>query len=338
MRSPSLSTAAAFLLVATACHDNAPVAPTRVGHSERNPDVPPELFANYTMVELSGSGIVGDVNDAGDAVGISPDGNGFLWTGPSHTRTPIPLFAGQIANDGTIAGNFEGHAAILKNGSVVVLDTAASTEEAICRCASSTVVGYVDVNGQRHAAIWVGGVRIDAGVPPGGTASAFLSIANGFVVGTAEVPTVDPVTGSTGSATQAFAWSHANGWRQLSGGGVLSSAVTSVNSHGISVGVEEDPLSPDLLGVMYDSAGHRTPLFGDPTFLRETIPVAINESGVMAGYYPHYISGSLALVISDGSARVLPPGNGGDFASSINSTGVIGGTSGGKPVLWIPNP
>jgi hypothetical protein len=337
MRSPLLSTAAGFVLLLTACHDSALVAPTRVGDSDRNPDVPPGLFANYTLVELSGTGIVGDVNDNGDAVGVS-DGGGVRWSGPAHTRTAIPLFAAAIANDGTVAGEFDGHAAILKGGSVVVLDTAASTAEAICRCPSSTVVGYVDVNGQRHAAIWVGGVRIDAGEPPGGTASAFLSIANGFVVGTAEVPTVDPVTGSTGSATQAFTWSHATGWRQLSGGGVLSSAVTSVNSHGVSVGVEEDPLSPDLLGVMYDSAGVRTPLFGDPTFLRETIPVAINESGTMAGYYPHYISGSLALVISDGSARVLPPGNGGDFASSINSTGVIGGTSGGKPVLWIPNP
>ena len=338
MRSPSIAAAAVVVLVLAACRDNSSVAPTRVGHSDRNPDVPPALFADYTMVELSGSGIVGDVNDDGDAVGISLDGSGFLWSGPAHTRTALPLFAGAIANDGTIAGDFEGHAAILKNGNITVLDTAPSTAEAICRCASSTVVGFVEVNGQNHAAIWAGGVRIDAGVPPGGTASAFLSIANGFVVGTAEVPTVDPVTGSTVSATQAFTWSHANGWRQLSGSGVLSSAVTSVNSHGISVGEEEDPLSPDLLGVMYDSAGHRTPVIGDPTFLRETIPVAINASGVMAGYYPHYISGSLALVISDGSARVLPPGNGGDFASSINSTGVIGGTSGGKPVLWIPNP
>jgi hypothetical protein len=208
--------------------------------------------------------------------------------------------------------------------------------EAICRCASSTVVGYADDNGQRHASIWVGGVRIDAGLPPGGTLSGFLSIANGFLVGTAEVPTLNPATGDTELAVQAFTWSHAAGWRRLSSAGVLSSAVTSVNSHGSSVGVEQDVLSSDLLGVMYDSAGNRTPLFGD-SFLRETIPVAINESGTMAAYYPDFADGSLALVISGGSARVLPPGNGGDFASSINAAGVIGGTSGGKPVLWVPN-
>jgi hypothetical protein len=338
MRSRSISAAAASLMILSACHEGSPVAPKLVGHSDRNPDVPPALFADYTMVELPGSGVVGDVNDAGDAVGISSDGTGFLWSSVAQTRTELPIFAAAIANDGTIAGDFQGHAVILKAGNIIVLDTAASTAEAICRCASSTVVGYADVNGERHAVIWVGGVRIDAGVPPGGTSSAFLSIANGFVVGTAEVPTVDPVTGSTTSATQAFSWSHAGGWHQLSGGDALSSAVTSVNVHGTSVGVEVDPLDPDPLGVMYDAAGTRTPLFGDPAFLRETIPVAINESGLMAGYFPDYTSGSLALVIFGGSAAVLPPGNGGDFASSINSFGVIGGTSGGKPVLWIPNP
>jgi hypothetical protein len=338
MRSPFLPVAVTALMALTACHDSAPLAPTRIGDSDRNPDIPPELFANYTKVDLTGTGIVGDINDAGDAVGISPDGSGFLWSGAAHTRSAIPLFPGAIANDGTIAGDFDGHAVSLKQGSVVVLYTAASAVGAICRCASSTVVGYVEVNGQRHGAIWAGGVRIDAGVPPGGSAAVFLGIANGFVVGAAEVPTVNPVSGITESSTQAFTWSHAAGWRQLSGGGVLSSAVDGVNVHGTSVGVEDDALSPDLLGVMYDSAGNRTPLFGDPSFLRETIPVAINESGTMAGYFPDYVSGSLALVISQGSARVLPPGNGGDFASSINASGVIGGSSGGRPVLWIPNP
>ena len=284
-------------------------------------------------------GIVGDVNDDGDAVGIS-NGKGVIWRGAAHTIASLPIFAPGIANDGTVFGDLDGHAAIWKNGNVEVLDTAASFAEAICRCASSTVVGYSSVNGQRHAVSWVGGVRIDAGVPPGATSAAFLGIANGYIVGNADVPTLDPVSGTMVIASQAFQWSHATGWHRLSSAGVISSDVTSVNVHGTSVGVERDVLDPDLLGVMYDSAGQRTPLFGDPSFLRETIPVAIHESGAMAAYYPHYEPGSLALVIARGVALVLPPGDPGDpgdFASSINSSGVIGGTSDGKPVLWIPN-
>jgi hypothetical protein len=87
------------------------------------------LFASYTPVELpgAGTGIVADINDGGDAVGVA-DGAGAIWR--------------------------------------------------------------VEVSGEQHAAIWVGGVRIDAGVPPDGTSSEFTGAANGRFVGIADVPTL----------------------------------------------------------------------------------------------------------------------------------------------------
>jgi hypothetical protein len=335
MRVAFAVTAAATMLAIIACQGDAPLAPTRPGHSDQNPNIPPELFANYTKVELSGTGSVVDLNDGGDAVGISA-GGGVLWHGPTHVMSTLPIIPAAIANDGTIAGNLDGHAVVWRNGNVVVLDTAPSTALAICRCPSGTVVGSVEVNGQQHAAIWVGDVRIDAGVPPGGTSAEFRGISNGFVVGDAIVPTVNPATGATENSGQGFAWSHAGGWRQLASTGTLASFVAGVNSHGTSVGAELDILNPDLLGVMYDSTGGRIPLFGDPSFLREIIPSAISNSGTIAANFPDNAGGSIALVFA-GVAHVLPPGNPGDVATSINSSNVIGGQSDGKPVLWVPS-
>jgi hypothetical protein len=335
MRSGMVVTAAATLLAIFACRSDGPLAPTRTGTSDRNPDVPSGLFANFTKVDLSGTGIVVDINDDGEAVGTS-DGIGALWHGPAHTKSDLPIFPVAIARDGTIAGNVDGHAAVWKDGNAVVLDTAPSTAFAICRCPAGTVVGSVVVNGQKHAAIWAGGVRIDAGLPDGGTSAEFTGVANGFVVGNADVPTLNPGLGTTEISTQAFAWSHATGWRQLASG-ALASVVWSVNANGTSVGWQRNILDPDLLGVMYDSAGGRIPLFGDPSFLRSILPVAVNDSGTMAANFPHDAIGNLALVATQGGTGVLPPGNPGDVATSINSSEIIGGASGGKPVLWVPN-
>lgn len=331
MRSAMVFTAATLVAI-SACGGDSPLAPARTGHSDQNPDIPPGLFANYTKVDLLGTGTVVDLNDGGDAVGISGEG-GVLWRGTAHTKSDVPILPVAIANDGTIAGNLDGHAVIWRNGHVIALDTAPSTARAICRCASGTVVGSVLVNGQQHAAIWAGGVRIDAGLPASGASAEFTGVANGFVVGNADVPTLNPASGTTEISQQAFAWSHATGWRQLAGIGTLASFAAGVNAHGTSVGAEREILVPDLLGVTYDSAGGRSPLFGDPSFLREIIPSAINDSGEFAANFPDNADGSIALV--DGS--VLPPGNPGDVATSINASNVVGGESGGVPVLWIPN-
>ena len=92
----------------------------------------------------------------------------------------------------------DGHAATWKNGRITVLDTATSIAKAICRCETATVVGSVQVNGETHAAIWVDGIRIDAGVPPNSTHAEFSSIATGFLVANAIVRTPDPRSGGFG--------------------------------------------------------------------------------------------------------------------------------------------
>ena len=184
----------AFALVAlAACRADAPLAPSEPGHADRNPNIPEGLFASYTPVELpgAGTGIVADINDGGDAVGVA-DGAGAIWRGVAHTKGDLPFIPAAIANDGTIAGNLDGHAVMFRNGQLIPLDTASSTATAICRCASETIVGSVEVNGEQHAAIWVGGVRIDAGVPLGGTSSEFTAAASGRFFGIAFVPTVKP--------------------------------------------------------------------------------------------------------------------------------------------------
>ncbi len=337
-----------FALVAcTACRADVPLAPSKPGQLDRNPDIPADLFASYAPVELPGAaaGIVTDVNDAGDAVGIA-DGAGAIWRGAAHTRDDLPFVPEAIANDGTIAGYLGGHAVMFRNGQLIVLDTAPSAATAICRCASETVVGSVEVNGEQHAAIWVGGVRIDAGVPPGGNLSEFTAAANGRFVGVAGAPTVDPNTGATVLSTQAFLWSHATGWRRLSSDNALQSFVSGVNNHGISVGSEVRAVPPNLLGIVFDTLSEAVQLSADASFLEERIPYAINDSGTIAGNFPGAFSGSatpgpngIALVMSvSGSALVLPPGAPGDVATSINATNVIGGQSGGKPVLWVPSP
>jgi hypothetical protein len=341
----------AFALVAlAACRADAPFAPSEPGHLDRNPAFPAGLFASYTPVELpgEGTGIVADINDGGDAVGVA-DGAGAIWRGAAHTKGDLPFVPAAIANDGTIAGNLDGHAVMFRNGQLIALDSASSTATAICRCASETVVGSVEVNGVQHAAIWVGGVRIDAGLPPDGTSAEFTAAANGRFFGIADVPTTNPLSGSMSIAPQAFSWSHATGWHKLLDVSALVSSVTGVNNHGIAVGSEGRVLIPNLLGVEFDSLGEiGDPFFvSDPEILPEEIPDAINDSGNMAGnacFVPFAFCtlqdpSSVALVIGrGGGAGVLPPGNPGDFATSINSSNVIGGRSGGKPVLWVPNP
>ena len=138
------------------------------------------------------------LNDSGDVVGATASG-GVLWHGAAHERITLPIIPKAIANDGTVAGSVDGHAATWKNGHITILDTATSAALAICRCRSATVVGNVLVNGVTHAAIWVDGIRIDAGVPPNSKHAEFSSIATGFVVGNAIVRQRDPHGGGLDS-------------------------------------------------------------------------------------------------------------------------------------------
>jgi hypothetical protein len=219
---------------------------------------------------------------------------------------------------------------------------------AICRCESATVVGSVQVNGVTHAAIWVDGIRIDAGVPPRSKHAEFSSIANGFVVGTALVR--EPASHSGDPADSAdfdepFSWSHEGGWLPFRLENVTVAVIVSVNSHGIAVGSGSGPNFSNTLGVLYDvAAGTGEGEFPGTTFFNAIEPTGINDSRLIsenALVSPETGSdGMIALVssTSTGGGRVLPPGVIGDRTAGINSAGIIGGQSNGLPVLWIPNP
>jgi hypothetical protein len=275
------------------------------------------------------------LNDNGDVVGATASG-GVLWQGPAHERITLPIIPTAIANDGTVAGSIDGHAATWKNGRVTVLDTATSMARAICRCESATVVGSVQVNGVTHAAIWADGIRIDAGIPPNTTQAEFTAIGTGFVVGTAVVPTPDPRTGGTSNFPKPYSWSPAKGWVPFQlNGFVFVATIVSVNSHGRGVGFGSGPNSFNVVRqIVYDlAAGTGQDEFPSSPFV-SVAPTGINDSGSISANADPGTGGSVAL----GPGGILPPGLDGDSTAGINSAGIIGGQSNGLPVLWIPNP
>ena len=210
------------------------------------------MFAAYSRVNLPGTETVVALNDNGDVVGATATG-GVLWHG-APTSEPVsrssPL---QSRTTGPLRDRINGHAATWKNGHTTILDTAASIAKAICRCETATVVGSVLVNGETHAAIWVDGIRIDAGVPPNSTHAEFSSIAKGFLVANAIVRTPDPRTGGFGDFPEAFSWSPAGGWASGCGGeGSAATTIVSVNSHGIGVGSGLEFNIPEVKAAYYD--------------------------------------------------------------------------------------
>src|SRR5512140_3113780 len=235
MRSIWISLVLASMVAAIACTGDRALAP-KSGHTGQLSDIPPELFAAYSRTNLPGAETVVALNDSGDVVGATATG-GILWRGAAHERTSLPIIPTAIANDGTIAGSIDGHAATWRNGRVTVLDTATSAALAICRCESATVVGSVQVNGETHAAIWVDGIRIDAGVPPNSDSAVFSAIGTGFIVGNASVPAIAP-GGVLRPLPNPFSWSPAKGWQSFSfTNGATSAVIYSLNSHGMGVGI-----------------------------------------------------------------------------------------------------
>jgi hypothetical protein len=234
MRQIGIALVLATMVAASACTSDRVLAPSS-GHTGQISDLPPDMFAAYTRTTLPGTETVVALNDSGDVVGATATG-GVLWHGATHERTSLPIIPTAIANDGTVAGSIGGHAATWKNGRVTVLDTAASAALAICRCESATVVGSVVVNGVTHAAIWADGIRIDAGMPPNSTRAEFSSIAPGFLVGNAIIPTPNPQTGGISNYVHPFSWSPAGGWSPLDLGILALANIVSVNSHGRGVG------------------------------------------------------------------------------------------------------
>jgi hypothetical protein len=349
MRSTGFPLVLASMVAAVACSSDRALAPKSGQAGDLN--FPASMYAAYTRTSLPGTETVVALNDNGDVVGATATG-GVLWHGVTHERTTLPIIPTAIANDGTVAGSIGGHAATWKNGRVTVLDTATSIAKAICRCETATVVGSVQVNGETHAAIWVDGIRIDAGVPPNSTHAEFSSIANGFVVGNAIVTRPDPRDGSFRDFEVPFSWSPDAGWFPFWPlGEVGDSRITSVNSHGIGVGSTFQFLINETNGTSFDVAAGTASVYEGAIlpFFNGVRPTGINDSQrisvtAYALERDGFGGGTVALV-SDfpggpgvAPGLVLPPGVVGDQAVGINNAGIIGGQSNGLPVLWIPNP
>jgi hypothetical protein len=346
MRSIGIQLALASMVAALGCSGDRALAP-KSGHTGQL-DFPPEMFAAYSRMNLPGTETVVALNDNGDVVGATASG-GVLWHGATHERTSLPIIPTAIANDGTIAGSIDGHAATWKNGQITILDTATSIAKAICRCETATVVGSVQVDGKTHAAIWVGGIRIDAGVPPNSTHAEFSSIATGFLVANAIVRTPDPRTGGFGDFPEAFSWSPAGGWSYVvpPGGLLVTNTIASVNSHGIGVGFGLEFNIPETKAAYYDLAAGTT-IFEEGSYLPHffsIVATGINESQQVSETAEALDAsesdlGSVAMFAANGAGigLVLPPGVIGDKTAGINSAGIVAGNSDGSAVLWIPNP
>jgi hypothetical protein len=337
MRSIVFQLTLASMVAAIGCSGDRTLAPTS-GHSGQLSDLPPERFAAYTRTNLPGSETVVSLNDSGDVVGATATG-GILWHGAAHERTTLPIIPTAIANDGTVAGSIDGHAATWKSGHVTILDTAASVALAICRCETATIVGSVQVDGITHAAIWVDGIRIDAGVPPNSKHAEFSSIGGGFVVGNAIVRTPDPQFGDSSDFEQPFAWTPAGGWRPFQTYPFSIAAIVAVNSHGIGTGsgacfcnhLDSDVMFYVVATGYTEGEPSSSPIFG-------VTPTGLNDSGgISENAYFAPESGELeAIALVNG--RVLPPGVIGDRTGGINSAGIVAGNSDGSAVLWTPNP
>ena len=337
MRSIALRLALALLVFSAACSDDRALAPT-AGHTDQLSDLPPELFAAYTRTNLPGSETVVALNDSGDVVGATASG-GILWHGAAHERTTLPIVPTAIANDGTVAGSIDGHAATWKRGHVTILDTAASVASAICPCETATVVGSVQVDGITHAAIWVDGIRIDAGVPPNSKHAEFSAIGGGFIVGNAIVRAPNPQSGGFSDFEQPFSWSPAGGWLPFSTYPYSIAAIVALNSHGTGAGwgfcfcnhVNSEQMSYDVAARTAEGMPTSGPIL-------DISPTGINDSGQIsenADVAPD--NGSLAP-IALANELILPPGVVGDRTAGINGAGIIAGNSDGSAVLWAPNP
>lgn len=189
-----------------------------------------------------------------------PDGSG---TGSSIATT--------ISNDGTIGGTIcesddftpPCHPVYWRNGELHQLSGLGEVTD-VCPCDGHTMVGYVIVNGLDHGALWVDDVLIDVGAPSGFTSGELVAISHGHIVGNGLTTSL-----SDAHAEAPYRWSPAAGWVRL--GGNVDSFASDVNASGTVVGGEND--------FWFDGSNSVT------TFPGEGLPVAVNDSGVVAGRF-----------------------------------------------------
>lgn len=200
------------------------------------------------------------------------------WKPPQYLVTLLPgltenesSIATTISNDGTIGGTIcesddftpPCHPVYWRNGELHQLSGLGEVTD-VCPCDGHTMVGYVIVNGLDHGALWVDDVLIDVGAPSGFTSGELVAISHGHIVGNGLTTSL-----SDAHAEAPYRWSPAAGWVRL--GGNVDSFASDVNASGTVVGGEND--------FWFDGSNSVT------TFPGEGLPVAVNDSGVVAGRF-----------------------------------------------------
>ena len=204
---------------------------------------------------------------------------------------------------------------------------------AVCPCDSHSLVGQVVVNGALHGALWIDGVLIDVGTPPGTANAQLVSVAHGFVVGNAFDDTVVDPHLSTG-----FRWSPSSGWTRLIGPPAFenSSFVSDVNSSGTAVG------SATFGTLWLNGSNTATVIPDEGDFGMGGLETAINDSSVVAGVFTaggHLYPVAAIWSQADGWTPI-----GGEFNPRVtdinNSNQVVGYWAGDVPgfqaLLWEP--
>lgn len=233
-----------------------------------------EIFlGGMTVFRSEASGI----NDGGTVVGnaeltVFDREQAAVWMPPDYHLTFLPdagvgsSSASVISNDGTIGGTIcDGahftppcHPVYWRNGVLHQLG-GLGVLHGICPCDGHTLVGYIDVNGNEHGAIWEDEILIDVGMPPNSADAELAAIAHNNIVGNSF-----PRHGDV-SEVHPYRWSPTTGWVAM---GNTNSFVLDVNAHGSAIG------RPNLLWA--NGSNTPVPLPGGEVS-------AINDSGVVAG-------------------------------------------------------
>jgi hypothetical protein len=292
------------------------------------------------------------INDSGVVVGwaavnAADSTRAVVWRPPSYRAEFLPdqnaengSSANGVGRDGVIGGQI-GCASggsvsctpvYWRAGVLHVLDGVGQVN-AVCPCDSHTLVGQVVVNGAVHGALWIDGVLIDVGTPPGAVNAQLVSVAHGFIVGNASGDTLfNP------AVTGGFRWSPSSGWTPLFGASAFegTSFVSDVNSSGTAVG------SPTFGTLWLNGSNTPTVIPGEGDFGNGQFETAINDSSVVAGIFTadgHLYPVAAIWSQADGWTPI-----GGEFNPRVtainNSNEVVGYWAGDVPgfhaLLWQP--
>ena len=260
------------------------------------------LYEDGTITDLGAPlGFSSDaraVNERGQVVGVLHDDDD-----PNRTRAFL-WEDGEMTDVGTLGG-----------------DTASASD---INDAGQIVGSSATSSGNHHAFVWEEGEMVDLGVPPGAVASFADGINDrGDIVGSLSLPD---------EHSAAFLWQEGHFTKLGTLGGDYGSA-RDVNESGVVVGTSEPSPGRPWHGFRWED-GVMTDL-GPADGASDA--VQINDRGEAVGQLSrgYLVSSRVAAVWQDG--RVLPLSDYSSFASGVNASGQVVGTTRAvetRGVLW----